>query len=250
MPEKHQPELRKCRLSSLICNLYRQPQLRIRCLNLALRCEGGQFYSETTRNILAKYHGVKVGAYSYGECLIPGSFPPGVTVGRYVSIASQVRAFVRNHPLERLSMHPFFYNSKLGFLEKDSILSTELNIESDSWLGHGVLIMPGCNRVGIGAVIGAGSVVTKDVPDFAVVAGNPARLIRYRFSESARETILASRWWERPVWECVRDMKSMITPLPEELGKHPLLSLAAKSRRTSARGADDRKSASGPDVQN
>jgi acetyltransferase-like isoleucine patch superfamily enzyme len=164
-----------------------------------------------------------VGAYSYGEGLTPGTFPSGVTIGRYVSIASGVRVFLRNHPIERLSLHPFFYNSHLGFLKKDSIASGSLEIGHDAWLGERVIIAPGCTRIGIGAVVGAGAVVTKSVPDFATVAGNPARLIRYRFPENTRGIILASHWWELSVEQVVKHMLEMTKPIGDEPWQHPLL---------------------------
>ena len=88
-----------------------------------------------------------------------------------------VDIFLRNHPFERLSMLPFFFNSSLGFVSKDTISTSNLSIEHDAWLGANCIIVPGCSRIGIGAVVGAGSVVTKDVDDFAIVAGNPAKLI-------------------------------------------------------------------------
>jgi acetyltransferase-like isoleucine patch superfamily enzyme len=188
------------------------------------RLEGGDLYSSSLRQILEKYHGVKAGAYSYGEGLIPGAFPPGVTIGRYVSIASGVRVFLRNHPLERLSLHPFFYNRRLGFLKEDSIAGGTLEIGHDAWLGERAIITPGCARIGTGAVVGAGAVVTKDVPDFGIVAGNPARLIRYRFPENTREIILASRWWELSVEQVAKHMPEMTKSVGDEPWQHPLLS--------------------------
>lgn len=64
---------------------------------------------------------------------------------------------------------------------------TPLHIAGDVWIGARVIILPGCRRIGHGAIIGAGSVVTKDVPDYAIVGGNPAKLIRYRSEESKDE---------------------------------------------------------------
>jgi hypothetical protein len=121
-------------------------------------------------------------------------------------------------------MHPFFYNSQLGWLAADTIPTTTLEIGHDAWLGERAIITPRCSHIGIGAVVAAGSVVTKDVPDFAVVAGNPARIIRYRFPEKTRDVIRASRWWERTVVECACFVTELCQPLSDDLKQHPLLS--------------------------
>jgi acetyltransferase-like isoleucine patch superfamily enzyme len=173
--------------------------------------------------ILKKYHGIQVGAYSYGECLNPGSFPNGVTVGRYVSIGGGVRIFLRNHPMDRLSMHPFFYNKYLGFVKEDTIGTGNMEIGHDAWIGERAVITSGCTHVGIGAVIGASSVVTKDVPDFAIVAGNPARIIRYRFPEEIRKLVLESRWWELSIDEIAMHMNHMVKSIRNGTTSHPLL---------------------------
>ena len=217
-------ESRRSVLAPVLFAAYSLPRLKRICLRLILWLEGGEFYSATLRRILEKYHGVRAGAYSYGQGLIPGAFPAGVTIGRYVSMAPGVRVFLRNHPMERLSIHPFFYNRSLGFLSEDSVTSGTLEIGHDAWLGERAIITTGCSRIGIGAVIGAGAVVTKDVPDFAVVAGNPARLIRFRFPEETCQIIRASRWWERSVEQVVKYMPEMTKPIGDEPRQHPLLS--------------------------
>ena len=216
-------KMHQCIIAGLLQRLSGAPKLRAQALKMSLKMEGWEFYSLTARWIMEKRYGVLIGDYSYGDCFIPGAFPAGVTVGRYVSIGPGVRVFLRNHPLDRLSMHPFFYNSSLGFLKNDVIDSSVLEIGHDAWIGSQALILRGCSRIGIGAVIGAGAVVTKSVPDFAVAAGNPARIVRMRFTSDVCERILASRWWDRAAADCIQCMPEMILPLKETLTRHPLL---------------------------
>lgn len=192
-------DLISCRFSHVIIYLYQFQRCRKLCWRLLSFFEGGQFRSASMRIILSKYFATEVGAYSYGTCMVPGAFPKGVRVGRYVSVAAQVKIFLRNHPLQRLSMHPYFYNADLGYLKKDSIESGSLMIGNDVWIGHGAIITPGCDVIGDGAVIGAGSVVTKDVPEFSIVAGNPARVIKYRFKDEAIEIIKEIKWWNQSI---------------------------------------------------
>ncbi|MBI1849675.1 MAG: oligosaccharide flippase family protein [Planctomycetes bacterium] len=225
-------ELRRSLLGNAIFRAYRFRRLRNVCMDLCLKLEGGPFRSATAREILAAYHGVHVGAYSYGECMVPGAFPSGVRIGRYVSIAAGVRVFVRNHPIDRLSTHPYFFNRQLGLVSEDTIESGTLEIGHDAWIGERAILTPGCKHVGIGAVIGAGAVVTKDVPEFAIVAGNPARLIRYRFPEETRDVIRASRWWERTVEDCARYLSTMTQALDESPWQHPLLAPPPASAAT------------------
>lgn len=67
---------------------------------------------------------------------------------------------------------------------------------NDVWVGTNVTIMPGCNIIGNGAIIGGVSVVTHDVPPYAIVAGNPAKILRYRFDEDIIKKLEESKWWE------------------------------------------------------
>ena len=166
---------------------------------------------------------VHVGSYSYGECMKPGVFPPTVSVGRYVSVGPGVRVYTQNHPLDRLSTHPLFYDVREGLVGQEELEPGLLRIEHDVWLGRNVIILPGCRRIGLGAVVGAGAVVTHDVPDFAVMVGVPAKLLRYRFDERTRDVVRASRWWEKNERELSAHLSSMVTPLTGDLSEHALL---------------------------
>jgi virginiamycin A acetyltransferase len=222
------PELRHSPFAPLLNAAYRVRRLRPFVLGLTRLLEGGEFYSDTLRRILDRYHGVRLGAYSYGTGAVPGAFPAGVTIGRYVSIADGVRVLLRNHPLDTISTHPFFFNTVLGWVPRDTVEFSTLDVGHDAWIGAGAIITSKCRRIGIGAVVGAGAVVTRDVPDFAIVVGNPARVIKFRFPEETREIIKASRWWDHTPTECVRHMPAMIEPIGSDPSGHPLLRDAAR----------------------
>ncbi len=119
-------------------------------------------------------------------------------IGGFTSIANGVVLGGARHPMEWVSMSPVFYagrdSVKSKFAEHKLIKSTKVIIGNDVWIGRSAIVLAGV-KVGDGAVIGAGAVVTKDVPAYAVVAGNPARLIRYRFQEKIILELLAIQWW-------------------------------------------------------
>jgi acetyltransferase-like isoleucine patch superfamily enzyme len=158
------------------------------------RLEGGEMRSATLRRIMHRFHGVEVGPHSYG-CFDPVRIPHGTRIGRYVSVGPGVAAYRRNHPLDRLSLHPYFYNPRHGAAETADVATAALDIGDDAWLGARATILPGCRRIGRGAVVAAAAVVTRDVPDYSVVAGNPARVIRYRLEPGAIEAAERSQWW-------------------------------------------------------
>ncbi|WP_417462997.1 CatB-related O-acetyltransferase [Kordiimonas sp.] len=114
----------------------------------------------------------------------------------------------RDHPIEHMIMHPAFYNHRIGFLEYDTIQNIRDNplmIGHDVWIGDRVIILSGCKSIGNGAVLAAGSVVTHDVPAYAVMAGVSARKIRMRFDDERISEIEASAWWERSLPDLLKD---------------------------------------------
>jgi len=168
---------------------------------IVLAAEGGERFSLTLRDMFKRYHGVDVAAYSYGGCFVPWACDPGTTVGRYSSLARTLRILNRNHPLDARSTHAFFFNSAWGIVDTDSVEHLPVTIGSDVWIGHGAIVLPGVSRIGHGAVVGAGTVLTHDVPPYAVVVGNPARVIRLRFPEAEVSDLLAAEWWEKDLDE-------------------------------------------------
>jgi acetyltransferase-like isoleucine patch superfamily enzyme len=122
-------------------------------------------------------------------------------IGAFCSIANHVAIGGGKHPVDWVGMSPVFYEGRDSVTKKFSTFARpepqRTTIGSDVWIGYRAIIMQGVT-IGHGAVIGAGAIVTRDVPPYAIVAGAPAKIIRYRFDESLREALLASRWWEKP----------------------------------------------------
>lgn len=119
-------------------------------------------------------------------------------IGSFTSIASGVILGGARHPMEWLGMSPVFYKGrdsiKTKFVEFELPPPKRVTIGNDVWIGRNAIVLPGVS-VCDGAVVGAGAVVTKDVPPYAVVAGNPARVIKYRFDEDTIESLLEMEWW-------------------------------------------------------
>lgn len=205
-------------LAHLAAPLYRFRRLKSYVLRLCLKLEGETMFSATLRDLLRRHHGVTVGRYTYGDALKPGLLPPGTVVGRYCSVGTGLVVRRRNHPLERPFLHPFFYNSNIGLLKQDTIgtdRDNPLTIGHDVWIADRVTILAGCRSIGNGAVLGAGAIVTQDVPPYAIVAGVPARAIRMRFDPARIARLEASRWWEQDIDALIRNppVEDVFAPL-------------------------------------
>jgi acetyltransferase-like isoleucine patch superfamily enzyme len=141
----------------------------------------------------------RIDDYSY---LGPGCNVSDASIGKFCSIASEVYIGLGTHPLEPFtSTHPIFYQRGpfLPWNFADRNYRSEYvhtTVGNDVWIGLRAAIRDGAT-VGDGAVIAAGAVVTRDVPPYAIVAGVPARIIRYRFTPSTIQSLLEFKWWDR-----------------------------------------------------
>ena len=138
--------------------------------------------------------------YSYHDLQV---FSKDTTIGAFCSIGQKVVLGHGTHPLSFLSSSPYFYFKNLHFKSETTHNHDEfwdypaITIGNDVWIGDGVFVKNGI-KIGDGAVIGAHSLVTKDVPPYAIVAGVPAKIIRYRFPEKIIADLLELKWWCLP----------------------------------------------------
>jgi len=132
------------------------------------------------------------------------SIVQNVRIGSFCSIANDVFIGLGSHPIELFSTSPIFYRVvntfKLKIVDEDYNFSEykEVVIGHDVWIGARVIVLDGVN-VGDGAIIAANSVVTKDVLPYSIIAGTPAKLIRYRFSNEKIEQLKNIKWWSWPL---------------------------------------------------
>jgi phosphonate metabolism protein (transferase hexapeptide repeat family) len=144
---------------------------------------------------------VTLGDYSY---VVNDSDIAYASIGKFTSIAAMTRINPGNHPMQRASQAHFTYRASAYFDGADDEAeffawrrSHHVGIGHDVWIGHGAIVLAG-RSIGTGAVVGAGSVVTRNVPDYAIVAGNPARVIRQRFPDAIAARMQALAWWDWP----------------------------------------------------
>jgi acetyltransferase-like isoleucine patch superfamily enzyme len=151
---------------------------------------------------------VEMDMFSY---IGPNSLVQHTRIGRFCSIANDVRIGPGIHPLELFSTSTVFYRLNNAFdyqlIKEDFPFeeNKEIIIGNDVWIGLGAIVLDGVN-IGHGAVVAAGSVVTKDVPPYAIVGGVPARIIKYRFSEAEINELLSSAWWNKDVNVIMQEM--------------------------------------------
>ena len=164
-------------------------------VSLGKNCHFGanvRIYSEVSLSA------VTIGDYSY----VGGrTFAQHVSIGKFCSIGPDVRIGLGIHPVTHISTYPGFYSRNASgavkFIDKTIVEeNAHINIGNDVWIGASAMIMDGVN-IGHGAIVGAGAIVTRDVPAYAIVAGVPARHLRDRFDTEMVAFLLDFAWWDR-----------------------------------------------------
>lgn len=151
---------------------------------------------------LQKRRNVEIGENSYGTPVVHfGEIEnTKLMIGKFCSIGKNVNVYLGgNHRMDWVTMYPF--PAKFDWAENYNNYQTSKGnvvIGNDVWIGSNATILSGI-KIGDGAVVGAESVVTKDVPPYAVVAGNPARIVKYRFTQPEIEQFLEIKWWDWPL---------------------------------------------------
>ena len=165
--------------------------------------EGGNAIQEKTRVLNSKL--------GYGTYIGANSFVCNTQIGRYCCIGGNVKTITGNHPVRQfVSVHPSFYSTRkqsgFSYVTKDKFSDfnyireeekISVIIGNDVWIGENASILEHV-VIGNGAVVAAGAMVTKDIPDYAIVGGIPAKVIGYRFDAETIAFLEKTRWWDKP----------------------------------------------------
>jgi len=142
---------------------------------------------------------IKIGCYSYGK---PKAFiwhvDERIEIGKFCSLSDSVLIFSGGeHNIDWVTTYPLRYAFKDPQAGKDGHPTSKgpVIIGNDVWIGYGVIIVSGVT-IGDGAVIGSGSIVSKDIPPYAIAVGNPAKVIKNRFTDEQISNLLKIRWWD------------------------------------------------------
>lgn len=152
-------------------------------------------------------------------------------IGKFCSLSWNVNIGGANHDYNRITTHSFLYSNDFGLKPEDELGYDRFARES-CIIGNDVWIAAGANicrnvRIGTGAVIGAGAVVTKDVEPYSIVVGVPAKVIKKRFSDEIIESLLHANWWDLPS-EVIRDNYAVFNDSPTKDNLFKLVEICKK----------------------
>lgn len=155
-------------------------------------------YNRLERSSLLYYSELGLGSYIGSNSVIMHS-----TVGKFCSISWGVTIGPANHDYSKLTTHDFLYNDFYGIKPIDSPaaynrFSKKTIIGNDVWIGTNSTILNGL-IIGDGAVIGANTMITKDVPPYSIVVGNPGHIVKMRFEKDLIDELLDLKWWDFPI---------------------------------------------------
>lgn len=138
-------------------------------------------------------------------------------IGKFCAISWDVTINAISHPHDNLSISAFPYVPYVGnFVVERTQSYSKVTIKNDVWIGANSVIMPGV-IIGNGAIIGAGAVVTKNIPDYAIAVGVPAKVIKYRFSEENIKQLLRLEWWNWDRKVIKNNIHLFQSPMTEEI---------------------------------
>ena len=179
------------------------------------RLEGEVNVNEACKIYQAHIDGkITIGRYTsiWGPNIKITSILEKSTIGSFCSIARNVSIQSYNHNINLPSSYHFETN--IYGLKRQNELSAKgpIIVGNDVWIGAGAVILSGV-KIGHGAVIGANALITKDVPPYAIVAGNPGKIIKYRFSESKINELLEMAWWDWSIEKIKKNKKFFLNPI-------------------------------------
>lgn len=192
--------------------LYKISFLRGFILRVLKKLMKNELDTNVLRKIFKQYHNIEIGEYSYGGCFDIHNIAPGTKIGKFCSFATGVMIISTNHDPNKITTHPFLFKPHLGVVKEDFRKVNNVEIGNDVWIGHNAIILPSVSKIGHGAIIGAGSVVTKDVPPYTIVAGVPSRIIKYRFDQQTINNLLEIKWWNWPEEKIFRNWQAFLSP--------------------------------------
>lgn len=186
--------------------------------------DGSEHQGTVFLNQVIDHPAWEVGDYTYASDFAPvadwaahlapylfGHGPERLRIGKYCQIAHGVRFITSaaNHAMDGLTTFPFpiFDPDQIGRYQPDT---RDTVIGHDVWLGYGAVLCPGA-QIGNGVIVGAGSVVRGRVPDYAVVMGNPAQVVRMRFAEAEIDRLQGLAWWDWPADRVARAVPALLS---------------------------------------